>query len=265
MCDQPDRIQTAPLLNPESAIAQPGKREQPDHIQAHWAPPDSIQANTRSSKRASDLTRGEERRDPPGEGRGGRGRATGRRVDAAPVPAGGRGAEPRGCEVRVRLLVERGHRRRWRRDRWLLLLLLAGSEDDLTEQCGPFHGADPSSGAQIPVGSRRFAEIPTRFPCSTCSSELFFYLHVVLRLRLPLVASDLLFLLPSVACVFSASLVSLFFSFHLFPHALPLSLSLSLSPVLSFSACSCFPPARPVTVSSVFGFGCCLVACYASL
>jgi hypothetical protein len=149
MCDQPFR-------ESKSAIAQPRKREQPDHIQAHWAPPDSIQANMRSSKRASGLTRREERRDPPGEGRGGGGRATGRRVDAAPVPAGGRGAEPRGCEVRVRLLVEQGPRWRRRRQggRWLLLLLLAGGEDDLTEQCGPFHGADPSSGAQIPGGPR---------------------------------------------------------------------------------------------------------------
>jgi hypothetical protein len=46
-----------------------------------------------------------------------------------------------------------------------------------------------------------------------------------------------------------------FFPFRLFPHALP------LSPALSFSACSCL--ACAICVSSVFG--CCLVACYASL
>jgi len=110
--------------------------------------------------------------DPPGRGRSGRGRAPGRRVEAALVPAGGGGAEPRGGEVLDRLLaVERRPRRRRRRGRRLLLLLLAGGEDDLTEQCGPFHGADPSSGAQIPAGSRRFAGIPTRFPGFPCFSE----------------------------------------------------------------------------------------------
>jgi hypothetical protein len=139
----PDPNPIVPLLNTES-----GSKRIASELTGHHR----IRFR-QTIERAFDLAREGEGRNPPGEGRGGGGRAPDRRVDAALVPAGRRGAETRGREVRVRLLVERGPRRRRRRRR-LLLLLLAGGEDDLTEQCGPFHGADPSSGAQIPDGSR---------------------------------------------------------------------------------------------------------------
>lgn len=204
----------------------------------------------------------------PGRGRGdGGGRAPGRRRDAAtsdrPTLVGG--AEPRGGLAGVALLlaVERGRRRprrRRRRRRRLLLLLLAG-EDDLTEQCRPFHGADPSSAAQIPAGSRRFAGIPTRSPLLSSHPPSSYHQQQqkiasssfpsprarASRLPPPLVASLLLLLLLFLLVFFlSLACNNYFFSFFspfcflLFSHAPPrylVFLDDALFLPLSFSLC----------------------------
>ena len=213
-------------------------------------------------------------RDPPAAGGGRRvaaveGRRRGAALVAGAAPAaGGGGAEARGGAVVVAaLLAERGRRGRRRRRRRRL-----ASEDDLTEQCRPFHGAGPSSAAQIPAGSRRFAGIPTPIPPPPprIFPNIFFLSPAVLRpacacllpLRLlssPPASLPLLFLFA--VCFLCLAYFSLFSPLSLFSLTrFSLSLfffpvtSLSLSCVIFFLGCS----VSFATVSSLFGL---VVAC----